>query len=355
MDKRQQHRTMLKEIAAGSTRFVFHSRKLTDDQSRNCQFCGNLFLPGEQPGIEAPYGPAHWRRTLCSDECQSLRHAMRIRKKREDAIRVGSTPGIKVDLSTIRERDGYVCYLCGGQTEKGYKGTDRRLRSETDHVVPLSNGGAHHPDNLRCCCARCNSEKGTKTLVEAIRISSCGDIDFNDLSLVGTPPNLDELISAWRQWVIPGIDDDAEERGYADHEREKRWSSIYLKRIARLEESTAREPDAERPFDNLTLGYIGIAKFLKQYGRNSEAIMFQRRRLTVEERLALASPARIKWLDIASCLFDLAELGADARPELVRLAEILTNEAMNYIYHAIVHMQQVADRRAAQRTARLGA
>jgi 5-methylcytosine-specific restriction endonuclease McrA len=193
MDKRGQHRALLEEIAAGSTRFVFYSRKLSDDQPRNCQFCGDLFLPGKQPGLETPFGPAHWRRTLCSDECQGLRLEMRIRKRRADAIKAGSTSGMKVDLSAIRERDAYKCYLCGGQTIKGYKGPDRRLRAETDHVRPLSSGGEHHSGNLRCCCARCNSEKGTKTLVEAVRISSCGDINFDDLSLVGTPPTLPAL------------------------------------------------------------------------------------------------------------------------------------------------------------------
>ena len=83
--------------------------------ARNCQFCGDLFLPGTQPGLDAPYGPAHWLRTLCSDECQSLRYAMRRRKAREDAIKAARVPGVRVDLQAIRERDAFICYLCGGQ------------------------------------------------------------------------------------------------------------------------------------------------------------------------------------------------------------------------------------------------
>jgi 5-methylcytosine-specific restriction endonuclease McrA len=342
VDKREQHRAMLKEIAAGSARFVFYSRKLSDDQPRNCQYCGTLFLPGQQSGLETPYGPAHWRRTLCSNECQSFRYEMRRRQQRADAIKSASVPGVAVNRIAILERDGFVCYLCGGQTVQGYHGPDRKLRAEMDHVIPLGTG-LHHPDNLRCCCGRCNLEKSTKTLEEAIRISSCGDIDFDDLSLVGTPPSLDELISAWRQWVLPGIDDEAEERGYMDREREERWASIYFKRIARLEALAAFEPDSERPFDNLTLGYIGIAKFMKQYGRNAEAIMFLRKRLAVEERLALTKPVNIKWLNIASCLFDLEKLGEDTQPELVRLAETFPTEAMKHIYGAKIYMQEVAE------------
>jgi hypothetical protein len=216
--------------------------------------------------------------------------------------------------------------------------------------MPRSSSGEHHPGNLRCCCARCNSEKGTKTLVEAVRISSCGDINFDDLSLVGTPPTFDELISAWRQWVLPSIDDDVRERGYRDREREERWSAIYFKRIARLESSATLEPEREQAWDNLTLGYIGIAAFLKQYGRSSEAISFLHKRLKVEERLLLAKPAKVRWFNVASCLFDLTKLGEDIRSELERLRESVPAEAHAYIDAAIKHMQLVADRRDAQRT-----
>lgn len=205
MDKREQYRAMLKEIAAGSARFVFYSRKLKDDQPRNCQFCGELFLPGEQPGLATPYGPAHWRRTLCSDECQSFRYELRRRKLRSDAIKNGRTPGVVVDLNAIRKRDNFICYLCGGQTERGYQGRDTRLKSETDHVVPLLRGGKHHPDNLRCCCGRCNLGKGSMTLQEQIKLYSDGEIDFDDTRKYPTPPPFNELILAWRQYVLPSI------------------------------------------------------------------------------------------------------------------------------------------------------
>jgi hypothetical protein len=57
MDKRGQHRALLEEIAAGSTRFVFYSRKLSDDQPRNCQFCGISFCPVNSPGSKRPLDP----------------------------------------------------------------------------------------------------------------------------------------------------------------------------------------------------------------------------------------------------------------------------------------------------------
>lgn len=31
-----------------------------------------------------------------------------------------------------------------------------------DHVVPLSRGGTNDPENLRWCCKKCNTAKGSK-------------------------------------------------------------------------------------------------------------------------------------------------------------------------------------------------
>ncbi len=38
--------------------------------------------------------------------------------------------------------------------------------TQVDHVVPISRGGRHAPDNLAPSCLRCNSSKGTKLLSE---------------------------------------------------------------------------------------------------------------------------------------------------------------------------------------------
>jgi hypothetical protein len=348
VDKRRQHRTLLKAVADGTAAFVFYSRKLHDDEPRNCQFCGDIFLPGRQPGLETPTGPAHWRRTLCSDECQALRSELRRREQRSTAIKRGSVPGIKIDRSVVLERDNYVCYLCGGQTIKGYRGPDRKLRPEMDHVIPLGMG-LHHPDNLRCCCGRCNLEKGCKTLEQAICISTCGNIDFDDLALVETPATLDELASAWKQWVLPRFDEDAEARGYADPIFQERWTEIYRKRISSLEGHVSLEPDSDRRMDALSLGYIGQSNFLKQYGHRKQAEDVLRKRLELCERLMVAQPTNIRFLDTAVCLFDLTKVGADSVSELERLRHVLPVNAISYISQAIVHMSDVAKRRQAAR------
>ena len=111
--------------------------------------------------------------------------------------------------------------------------------------------------------------------------------------------------------------------------------------------------DNERTFDELTLGYIGISKFLKQYGRTADAVEFVRKRLAVEERLALAKPENVRWLNVANCLFDLTNLCEDVEVELGRLDERFSSDAMAYIRGALTLTQRVAERRKAERIAKL--
>lgn len=50
-------------------------------------------------------------------------------------------------------RDGRNCYLCKKPL------TWRTMTF--DHIVPRSEGGSHHTDNLKLACADCNNERGT--------------------------------------------------------------------------------------------------------------------------------------------------------------------------------------------------
>ena len=54
-------------------------------------------------------------------------------------------------------RDEYRCQFCG-------RGD---LPLTVDHVVPLSRGGEDTWENLVCCCRRCNTKKGDKTLTQS--------------------------------------------------------------------------------------------------------------------------------------------------------------------------------------------
>lgn len=50
---------------------------------------------------------------------------------------------------SVLNRDGYQCYLCGGQAD------------QVDHIIPRVKGGdVFDDDNLMAICGRCNRAKG---------------------------------------------------------------------------------------------------------------------------------------------------------------------------------------------------
>lgn len=86
------------------------------------------------------------------------------RKLQERAV------ALEVTLADIIERDGLACYICGRITDPDAPaGTD--LKSELEHEVPISRGGKHDWDNLRCACFRCNRRKGAHRTPEQVRES----------------------------------------------------------------------------------------------------------------------------------------------------------------------------------------
>jgi 5-methylcytosine-specific restriction endonuclease McrA len=63
-----------------------------------------------------------------------------------------------VSRDEIRRRDKETCYLCDQFVSVHEMGID--------HVVPVTSGGSHTPDNVRIVHRACNSKKGTRLLTE---------------------------------------------------------------------------------------------------------------------------------------------------------------------------------------------
>jgi len=63
-------------------------------------------------------------------------------------------PELRLSRRSILARDNYTCQYCG-HTAKDLT---------VDHVVPKRLGGPTTWENLVCCCRRCNTKKGDKTL-----------------------------------------------------------------------------------------------------------------------------------------------------------------------------------------------
>ena len=65
-------------------------------------------------------------------------------------------PQLRLSRRSILARDNYTCQYCG------HAGHDLTV----DHVIPRRMGGPTSWDNLVCCCKRCNTRKGDKTLAQ---------------------------------------------------------------------------------------------------------------------------------------------------------------------------------------------
>lgn len=59
----------------------------------------------------------------------------------------------------IAERDGWWCWLCGGEIDPAAPATSP-LRATVDHLVPRSRGGSSETRNLRLAHRRCNVRRG---------------------------------------------------------------------------------------------------------------------------------------------------------------------------------------------------
>ena len=102
-------------------------------------------------------------RKFCSEACKRASAGFKEQCKAAKKRRRARKRGVRcetVNVLRIFERDKWVCHLCGVKTKKKLRGTCDPLAPELDHVVPLSLGGAHAPDNVACSCRQCNGFKG---------------------------------------------------------------------------------------------------------------------------------------------------------------------------------------------------
>lgn len=111
---------------------------------RSCRHCG-----GEMP--QAMRGDASY----CSAECNHRAHSQAYSASRRAGAKLA-----RIDRAYIVERDGGRCHIC------------RRIVPEKlisiDHIVPLSRGGEHVPENLALACLPCNVRKRDRAVGEQL-------------------------------------------------------------------------------------------------------------------------------------------------------------------------------------------
>lgn len=76
--------------------------------------------------------------------------------------------GDAVSLEEIRKRDENRCGLCGGRVNG--KPWPHPLSASLDHIVPLSEGGAHAAANVQLAHLRCNLRKGVRGCGTQLRL-----------------------------------------------------------------------------------------------------------------------------------------------------------------------------------------
>lgn len=108
-----------------------------------------------------------WGAEYCSRTCK-LRFS-RVRRKasgvqrprlhRQRCRKYGGLymPGIRP--SAVFELDDWHCQICGVETPRSLVGTGAMDEPTLDHIIPLSQRGAHAWNNLWTLCRLCNSRK----------------------------------------------------------------------------------------------------------------------------------------------------------------------------------------------------
>lgn len=80
-------------------------------------------------------------------------------EREQQAARAARQPWRSYDSSAYRraraaalKRDGYACVVC-------HRGADTGVPLQTDHIVPLRDGGKNTTDNLQTLCGTCHAAK----------------------------------------------------------------------------------------------------------------------------------------------------------------------------------------------------
>ena len=147
------------------------SRFCSDECRSEYQFTGQCNRCGCEMVVK---GLRNGRRLCKACKLIAKKHGNDRRKKkygrnhRQRARRYG-VEYVAFPVRIVLERDGYVCQICRRKVlpKVMYRKKDGKIhpRSPTlDHIISMSKGGPHTPENCQCACFICNSRKGAKPI-----------------------------------------------------------------------------------------------------------------------------------------------------------------------------------------------
>jgi hypothetical protein len=135
--------------------------KFKDKHHKECKVCS-------KPYIATNFGaPSNYCGKICKDTAkkeykssEAFKRLKRIYKAKRRAIEL--TNADDIDPLFIFDRDNWKCKICNVDTPIELRGSYEDDAPELDHIIPLSRGGSHTIDNVRCLCRSCNALKGNK-------------------------------------------------------------------------------------------------------------------------------------------------------------------------------------------------
>lgn len=137
-------------------------RSIKNEQLRikyKCKSCGGLFFRPLKNG----HGDSH---SYCSRECAGVGTIGDAKTKRYSysgsARHRAKEWGVKYtnfNILDIFEIDGWRCRICGRKLDPNKRGTTYKFAPEIDHIIPISLGGDHVPENVQSVCRKCNLKK----------------------------------------------------------------------------------------------------------------------------------------------------------------------------------------------------
>lgn len=112
----------------------------------DCLYCGKMFCGS--------------MRKTCSERCRRKNNRAKRggRNHKERCERYGVKYDPAVTKRKILKRDDWTCQECGIKCRRDGEYLEDDA-PELDHFIPLSRGGTHTWDNVRCLCRKCNGEK----------------------------------------------------------------------------------------------------------------------------------------------------------------------------------------------------
>lgn len=113
----------------------------------------------------AVFGPDNVYLSHCTwDRAMNLLQSNRAKKLSATSIKLKETKAqIAERRQKIIEDAGRICYICGIYIPEDETAT-------IDHMIPKAKDRIHAEmeENMKCCCYRCNNDKGSMSLVDYV-------------------------------------------------------------------------------------------------------------------------------------------------------------------------------------------